>query len=267
MKKLITTLCAVLVCGFLFSATTVEAKSAAYERTTTKNNQTVWSNGTNKVYLKSNKAYTKQNLYLKNVKSGKTKLLKTFQLNMEDDGSYSIGNVYGTTIYLNRIKGAGDGDLYTYNWKTAKYKKLKTDFVIMDASGKTLITADYQPTDISPLTQYIYKITDKGLQKVKTIGKHITQAQFVDGMIYYSKYPKDGSIRNMSVCRCDQNGENVETLFKASAADKNGYVMLQKVSRKNIDYIEVPADGDQLYYRYNMKTQKITQITDKEASK
>ena len=85
MKKLIASLCAVLACSFLFTATPVQAKTTNYEMTLTKSYQRIWSNGTNKIYITTSKDYTKQKLYLKNVKSGKKKVLKTFTLNQEND--------------------------------------------------------------------------------------------------------------------------------------------------------------------------------------
>ena len=122
MKKLIASLCAVMACSFLFTATPVQAKTTNYEMTLTKNYQRIWSNGTNKIYITTSKDYTKQKLYLKNVKSGKKKVLKTFTLNQENDESYNIGNVYDyiqlytdrylsiSTVYLqDYIQGIGEG--------------------------------------------------------------------------------------------------------------------------------------------------------------
>ena len=51
MKKLIASLCAVLACSFLFTATPVQAKTTNYEMTLTKSYQRIWSNGTNKIYI------------------------------------------------------------------------------------------------------------------------------------------------------------------------------------------------------------------------
>ena len=267
MKKLITTLCAALACSFLFTATPVMAKNAGYERTQTKNYQMIWSNGTNKIYLKSNKDYTKQNLYLKNIKSGKTRVLKTLKLDMDEDTSYNIGNVYGSTIYLNLVRGAGDGDLYTYNLKTGKFARVRKNFVILNASGKYLIAANYQPTDISPFPSYIYKITSKGFQKIKKLGQNTTQAQFVGDKVYYAKFPNDGNINEMSVWVCDVTGKNAKTVFRVAAQDANGYVMLETVDKNSIVYVDVPVDGDPVYYRFDMKTEKTTQIPEPEALK
>lgn len=264
MKKLIATLCAALACSFLFTATPVLAKSGSnYVMTTTKDYRIAWSNGTNKIYFNKNQ----DKLYMKNMKTGKVKLLKTFKLDKDGDWSYYIGNVYGTTVYLNKISGIGEANLYTYNWKTDKFERFRKNFTILNANGKYLLTANYLPTDISPYPAYIYKITSKGIEKVKKLGQDTTQAQFVGKKIYYSKYPTDASIREMSVYCCDINGKNQKLLFKAKATDEYGYVMLQKVSTKSIEYVEVPNEGDSVYYRYDMKTEKITEISEAEAIK
>lgn len=264
MKKLIATLCTALACSFLFTATPVQAKSANYEITQTKNYQMIWSNGTNKIYLKSNKDYTKQNLYLKNIKSGKAKLLKTFKLDMDEDTGYSIGNVYGSKIYLNLVRGAGDGDLYTYNLKSGKFTRVRKNFVILNASGKYLIAANYQPTDISPFPSYIYKITSKGFQKIKKLGQNTAQAQFVGNKVYYAKFPNDGSINEMSVCSCGVTGKNTKVVFRVKSQDEQGYVMLQNVDKNAIVYVDVPVNKDPVYYRFDMKTEKTTQIPEAE---
>lgn len=272
MKKLIATLCAALACSFLFTATPVQAKSANYERTQTKNYQMIWSNGTNKIYLKNttkndqygNPVTEKQKLCLKNVKSGKVKVLKNFTLNIENDESYSIGNVYGTTIYLNKIRGVGDGDLYTYNWKTDKFTRVRKNFIILNASGKYMITGNYLPSDIGPYPAYVYKITSKGLEKLKKLGANTTQAQFANGRIYYAKFPNDGSIRTMSVWSCSKSGKNAKVVFRVSAKDELGYVMLESVDKNSIIYVDVPNDGEPVYYRFDRKTEKTTQIPESE---
>lgn len=214
MKKLITTLCAALACSFLFTATPVYADNA-YTMTTVKSHLSVWSNGKNKVYLKDitkkNKdgidEIVEQKLYLKDVKTGKSKLLKTITLDPESEECCYLNNVYKTTVYMNRVRGVGDGDLYTYNWKTGKFKCVRKNFIIINASGKYMITANYLPTDISPYPAYLYKITSKGLEKVKKLGAYTTQAQFAGRKIYYAKFPSNGSIRQMSVWTCDLSGK------------------------------------------------------------
>ena len=109
MKKLITTLCAALACSFLFTATPVYADNA-YTMTTVKSHLSVWSNGKNKVYLKDitkkNKdgidEIVEQKLYLKDVKTGKSKLLKTITLDPESEECCYLNNVYKTTVYMNQ---------------------------------------------------------------------------------------------------------------------------------------------------------------------
>lgn len=268
MKKLIASLCAVLACSFLFTATPVQAKTTNYEMTLTKNYQRIWSNGTNKIYITTSKDYTKQKLYLKNVKSGKKKVLKTFTLNQENDESYNIGNVYGTTIYLNVVRGAGDGDVYTYNWKTNKFQCVRKNFAILNASGKYMITSNYTPTDISPFPQYIYKITSKGLEKVKKLGQNTSQSQIVGKKIYYAKYVSvTEGLHDMTVWSCDLNGKNVTSVLKVSSKYEHGDVMLQTVGAKSFDFVDIPNEEnkDPEYYRFDMTTEKTTPITEAEA--
>ncbi len=273
MKKLIASLCAVLACSFLFTATPVQAKTTTtYKMTLTKNYQRIWSNGTNKIYIKNiydkSKTLTKQKLYCKNVKSGKTANLKTFKLDQESGESYSIGNVYGTTIYLNVIRDAGDGDLYTYNLKTNKFRCAKEGFTILNASGKYMITSNYIPTDISPFPQYIYKITSKGLEKVKKLGQNTSQSQIVGNKVYYAKYATiSEGLHDMTVYRCDLNGKNVTPVLTVSSKYEHGDVMLQTVGKKSLDYVDISYEDnkDPEYYRFDLTTEKTTPITAAEA--
>ena len=41
-------------------------------------------------------------------------------------------------------------------------------------------------------------------------------------------------------------------------------VMLEQVDENSFVYVEVPADGDPVYYRFDMKTEKTTQIPESE---
>lgn len=268
MKKLIASLCAALACSFLFTATPVQAKTTNYEMTLTKSYQRIWSNGTNKIYMTTNKDYTKQKLYLKNVKSGEKKMLKSFNLDQDNDESYSISNVYGNKIYLNKTFGAGDGNLYAYNLKTKKFGCVKKNFQILNASGKYMITSNYTPTDISPFPQYIYKITSKGLEKVKKLGQYTSQSQIVGNKVYYAKYV-EGRLHDMTVCSCDLNGKNLTSVsvFKVSSKYEHGDVMLQTVGTKSFDFVDIPNEEnkDPEYYRFDMTTEKTTPITEAEA--
>lgn len=270
MKKLIASLCAVLACSFLFTATPVQAKTTTYKMTLTKNYQRIWSNGTTKIYLKDTKnkegEVVKQKLYSKNVKSGKTTLLKTLTPNLDNDESYSICNVYANTVFLNKTKGVGDGNLYAYNMKTKKLKCSKKNFQVLNASGRYLITSTYTPSDISPFPQYIYKITSKGLEKVKKLGQNTSQSQIVGKKIYYAKYT-EGNLHDMTVCSCDLNGKNLRSVFKVSSKYENGYVMLQTVGKKSLDFVDISGEGnkDPEYYRFDLTTEKTTPITEAEA--
>ena len=85
-------MCAVLAFSFIFctSGTVTEAKTAAYTSTITKDYRINWSNGTKKIYL--NKKGNK--LYCKNLKTGKTQLLKKLKIEADSDQSYMISYVY-----------------------------------------------------------------------------------------------------------------------------------------------------------------------------
>lgn len=262
MKKLLTTICAVFVFCFALSGTTVHA-ATEYKGTLSKDYRMSWSNGTNKVYL--NKETTR--LYVKNLKTGKVKLLQKLKVDKDSDMSYAVANVYGNNIYLNRLQGAGDSQVYVCNMKTQKMKCLKKNFYIQSAAGSYMVASTYLPTDISPYPTWIYQITSKGLQKVKKLGTDTSGAQIVSGKVYYATYPDGGAHMNkMSVYRCDKNGKNKKLLFTHEIDDENGYIVPEEFTTKKITFavnsekLTGSAEDPVVEYSYDATTGQITKV-------
>lgn len=265
MKKFLTTICAVFVLAVIMGsgATTTEAKTAAYTSTITKDYRTIWSNGSQKVYLNK----TRNKLYCKNLKSGKAQLLQKLKVDSESDQSYNISYVYGNNIYLSSMYGAGDGDTYVYNMKTKTYKRLKKYFIIQDAYDKYLITSEYMPTDISPYPTYVYEITSKGVKKVAKLGNNTSSAVFVNGKIYYASYPKpenadESELYRVNIYTCKKDGSAKKKIYTKKAGKKDGYIIVYAITDDIIDYTMTTKDGQLVQYEYNRttgKTQKVTQ--------
>lgn len=262
MKRLITTICAVFVFCFVLSGTAVQA-AAEYQGTLSKDYRMSWSNGTNKVYL--NKATTR--LYVKNLKTGKVKLLQKLKVDKESDMFYDVANVYGNNVYLNRTQGAGDSNVYVCNMKTQKMKCVKKNFNIQSATGKYMIAATYLPTDITPYPTWIYQITSKGLQKVKKLGTDTSGTRIVGEKVYYATYPEGRAHMNkMNVYRCDRNGKNNKLLFTQNVDDENGYIIPEEFTAKKITFavssekLSGSEEDPVIEYVYDCATKQITKV-------
>lgn len=266
MKKFLTMMCAVLALSFIFctSGTVTEAKTAAYTSTITKDYRINWSNGTKKIYL--NKKGNK--LYCKNFKTGKTQLLKKLKIEADSDQSYMISYVYGNNIYLSSIRGAGDGDTYTYNMKTKTYKCLKKNFIIQSTYGKYVTASYYMPTDITPYASYVYEITSNGVKKVTRLAKNTTCAMFINNNIYYTSYPQsentEGSeMYTVKVYKCKKDGTNKKCIFTRKLDDKNSYVLVQTITENTIHFVETTEEGKSTEFVYDCATHTIEKSTEK----
>lgn len=257
MKKIMTTICAALVFCFVLSGTVAEAKTDVYQQHYTKDYREIWSDGVTKVYM--NKARTK--LCEKNIKSGKVTVLK--KLKATEENYYTIVNVYNNRIYLNHINYLSS-DAYVYNKTTKKFKRLKKDLRITDAYGSSMLTMGYVPSDISPYTAWIYKVSGDGIKKVKTIGNAVAGMKICDGKIYYASYTKtDGSSNeNMKVYTCDLSGQNKKFLFSKKAEGEYGYALVEEFSAESILFMEYNSDTDSsTEYIYDIASGKIQEVS------
>lgn len=262
MKKFMTTIFAALLICVVLSGTVAEAKTTVYQESQTKDYREIWSDGTTKVYM--NKARTK--LCEKNIKSGKVTVLKKLKADFSDENEnyYTIANVVGNKIYLNRMDHLSSA-VYVYNKTTRKLQCLKKDLMIQDAYGNYMIALGYMPSDISPYTAWIYKVNGNGIRKVKTIGNAVAGMKICDGKIYYASYTKTGgsSNQNMKVYTCDLSGQNKKLLFSKKAEGAYGYALVEEFNEDNIIFMEYNSDTDSsTEYIYDIASGEIQKVNE-----
>ena len=179
-----------------------------------------------------------------------------------------ISYVYGNNIYLSSIRGAGDGDTYTYNMKTKTYKCLKKNFIIQSTYGKYVTASYYMPTDITPYASYVYEITSNGVKKVTRLAKNTTCAMFINNNIYYTSYPQsentEGSeMYTVKVYKCKKDGTNKKCIFTRKLDDKNSYVLVQTITENTIHFVETTEEGKSTEFVYDCATHTIEKSTEK----
>ena len=119
--------------------------------------------------------------YKTDLQNGKTN--KLFGVNNEEDGA--IVGVYGNKIYC--TIGIDPGNLYCYNLKTQKKKKVMADVTTAVMSGKYLVCHGYEG-DPSPQKICVYNMKNN---KAKTLAKQIIAYHISGNKIYYAEYIKN----------------------------------------------------------------------------
>ena len=124
---------------------------------------------------------SKCTFYKTNLQNGKTN--KLFVVNNEEDGS--IVGVYGNKIYC--TIGIDPGNLYCYNLKIQKKKKVMADVTTAVMSGKYLVCHGYEG-DPSPQKIRVYNMKNN---KAKTLAKQIIAYHISGNKMYYAEYIKN----------------------------------------------------------------------------
>ena len=119
--------------------------------------------------------------YKTDLQNGKTN--KLFGVNNEEDGA--IVGVYGNKIYC--TIGIDPGNLYCYNLKTQKKKKVMADVTTAVMSGKYLVCHGYEG-DPSPQKIRVYNMKNN---KAKTLAKQIIAYHISGNKMYYAEYIKN----------------------------------------------------------------------------
>ena len=237
---------AVLLCAAVLPAIGVEtaetAQAAAQYTQTYETGTSVFSNGKYSYYMTKD---SNANYYLikKTVKTGKTKTIKKFKMTGESAewaDSYSVTAVYAGNVYICRTsESQWKKWTYVYNLKKGKVIKKYANKEIIAVSGSSVVVQHEYVTDVSPTKQSLYKLTAKGMKKVKSLGNNVRQAEFVSGKLYYAVYPNadSGKLTNMDktvIYRINKNGKNKKKLcsYKVPSTYGGAGIYIQKYTKK-----------------------------------
>lgn len=222
-------------------------KSSGYKKTPIA--ERAFSNGKQVYYIKENVLYK----YVLSSKKN-TKLKKFKKVN---DDYYFISTIYGSQIFVTR--GSFDAWkywTYMYDTKTGKTTKVLSNCDLVARYGKYVVGEKEYRTDVSPDTCTLYKITSKGLSKIRTLTSYGKNATFVGGKLYYTAY-SDIYMDKATLYRCDaKTGKSEVKLGSFRASEKYTGIYIYDITSKNCTVYK-----DNKAYRYTYKTKKLREIS------
>jgi hypothetical protein len=204
---------------------------------------TIFGNGKQAYYIYYN------TLYQYNYATRERTFLKT--LKASGDESFFISSIYKGKIYMTK-SSFDKWKFWTYSFdlKTKKQKLLKSNCNIWNRYGKYVVSQDAYRTDVSAYPITLYKITSKGLSKIKTLTKNGRYESLIKGKLYYSVYNK--VMTKVTLYRCDANGSHRKKIKTFTAKAGNGLILICKATNKYCIY----QTDSTTYYRYTYATKK-----------
>ena len=129
---------------------------------------------------------------------------------------------------------------YAYNTDTKAVTLVSKNMSIAEAKGEYAVCTDEYITDVSAFGHYLYKLTDDGMVKVRTLAKKSLGYKFIGNALYFTAYStKKGSgdyqITDMSkvvIKKLDLNKMTVKKV-KTIKGKKNSMVIVTKFAKKS----------------------------------
>ncbi len=198
-----------------------------------------------------NESYFRFSCY--KVSEGKYKLLAKLSRKTPYDnyGNWWISTVYGNNVFFVKVLGYGQVETYLYNLTAKTLKLKKTNCDILARNGNCLITTD----SISDTTVHkvsLYK-TDSmgGMKALKCLGKRVSLACFINGEVYYAKYPdSNGDYSSVTIYKCSKSGTNVKKLAVLRGEGND----VEKLTATYVEYWDYDSKNTYRYYYATNKT-------------
>lgn len=158
-----------------------------------------------------------------------------------DKDDMRVSAVYGKNVYMTHFSAdTWNYKTYVYNTETKAVTLASENMAIMDTKGEYAVCKDVHITDVSAFGHYLYKLTDDGMVKVRTLAKASLGYKFIGNSIYFAAYPfKAGSadykytdMGKVVVKKIDLNKMSVKKLATIKAK-KNGMVIVTKFGKKS----------------------------------
>lgn len=217
----------------------------------------VFANGKYAYYVKNRK------LYRYTFSTGKAKVLKSFTAAKYDTYSYaiSVSYVYGGKVYLRFSSFDKWMDwTYSYTVKNGKLKKEKSNCLIAAYYGKYVVGKNGFRTDTSPTGLTLYKITSKGLQKVRKLTNRGHSPMFKSGKVYYVSYPVKDSMKKAVLYRCSgKTGKSKKKLKTFTASGAYGQVYGEG-KQNGFGISVINTTGEIKNYLFSFKTGKFKAV-------
>ena len=188
-----------------------------------------YTNGKTAIYISDGK------LMKYTLSDGKSKKLKTLpkgKSRSEYDG-YDIKMIYGNNFYVTRTS-FDDWEYVTYAYNMSK-KTIKKQIKgkIIAIKGKYVLAQMAYKSDVSPYKLNLYKITSKGIKKVKTLSSLSYLGTFVGNKLYYTDYTNN-LMEQCDLHVADKDGSNDKVLvtFPLEGKITEGQLMILDITSK-----------------------------------
>lgn len=177
---------------------------------------------------------------------------------------YTRDDWHVSALYKNKIYMTadffGNYNTYSYDIKTHKIKKVKSNFQITHRYKNYFLgTGNLDTYSFDPFSIFIYKIKNNKFVKVKKLTSRGIEHRIIGNKIYYVKYDAEYPCKKAALYKCNINGKKKTKIFEAksnsNASGDNRYVSIEHVTSKNCI---VQKNGK--IYKYTYKTKKYKKI-------
>lgn len=185
---------------------------------------------------------------------GKTVLRRYVFRSRKEEKLLDVDQGSITTIYRGKIYLSGG---YVYDIKKKTSSALKGNVDIKKRSGK--YATSFQegkgklPAESGELT--LWRITETGLKKVKTLKNASWNHGFIGDKLYYAVY-KDKTMREVSVYSCKRDGSGQKKLGQIKATKKDGGVLISGIGTDNCS-VSMGSEGE---FVYTYATKKLKSV-------
>lgn len=209
-------------------------------------------NGVTSVYSSKKAYFVDDGVLYKEVGGKWTKLKK---LSASGDAYWRVTAAYKKNVYLTKSSfEKWKLWTYTYNTKTKKFKKVKTNCDIVEFKGKYAYAMHDYKSDVSGNRLDVYKLTSSGVKHVRKLTKYGFYVKAYGKKIYYT-VAKDSGMHKNALYKATLSGKSKKKLFSRTSADTYGQVIITDITSKNCKVIR-----DSAHYLYTYKTKKMKKI-------
>lgn len=227
---------ALLITTFILTASALSVDAASGYRTKGKNTGYGYSVTNGKYQISIKRTGKKEYLIRKDLRTGKTKILKKLPGKGQSVINNTISAAYGNCIYLNHwIQSAHDetNEIYVYFANKNKLKRVVKSGRIIAHKGKYMISN--LGVGAAPMPTVLYKYTKTGLKKVKTLTKYGTTSIFIGKKYIYYAAAKGNTDVKGAIYRVNYKGRH-----KRKLASVKNCLFVWDISSSGYTYLGSP---------------------------
>jgi len=186
------------------------------------------------------------------ISSAKTSVLR--RLDADDD--WHVSAVYGRNVYLSRFNYSTFRSwIYMYSTGTRKIRRIASQREIYGGQGSYVYICRTWGINTRGYQLSVYKLTSRGMKKVRLLGNYCSGPWVIKGKLYYVKYPSPGRFNSAALYRAGASGADKVKLGSFSRKSIWGDIDIYDVSSKKCT-VHFGDTGRDYTYTYKTKTLK-----------